>query len=272
MVKVRNCAITDENLGLMLEAFHNAAVDCDQLRVQVYGVYDVGDMQRPTISQAKSLVKWMAADTEDGDREDIFRHCIDVVAVMLRNNIIGKIARGLVKIINKMVQPQQPNQICCSLAEVDEYFATVTLPASVASTKKFTETVKPNAPVRGLNQTLGPVPGYVPRGSFSQETPKHESCSTSTRASAVGGEHTPTASLFSAATATFSGTALDSENASVDTKSPDAAMRGVGLFPVSFEGIVEEKAYETQEGPTSFFSWCGCTCNRPEASVTNTTG
>ena len=45
----------------------------------------------------------MAADTEDGDREDIFRHCIDVVAVMLRNNIIGKIARGLVKIINKMV-------------------------------------------------------------------------------------------------------------------------------------------------------------------------
>ena len=118
-----------------------------------YAFYDLADLQRPTIAQARHIVNWIQADTEDGNRGKIFSS-IDVVGILLRNTIVGKITRGLVKLINRLLNPPQPNQICISLAEIEEFFA-----GAAVSTRTFTETPPPNAPVRGLNQTSGPIPG-----------------------------------------------------------------------------------------------------------------
>ena len=46
----------------------------------------------------------MSADTDHGNREDIIKHCVDAVAVLVRNTFVGKIVRGLVLMIQAMVK------------------------------------------------------------------------------------------------------------------------------------------------------------------------
>merc|ERR1719473_922187 len=89
---------------------------------------------------------------------------------MLRNTIVGKIARGLVKVMQSMVKPEQPNQICCSQDDLEDYLQNVVLPGKVASSEKFKAPA--NRPSGVLNTTEDPVRGYEPRGTLSQHKPK----------------------------------------------------------------------------------------------------
>merc|ERR1719387_2560738 len=123
------------------------------------------------MSQAHRVVAYMCEDTEDGNREDVITHVVNVVAITLRNTFVGKIARGMVLMIQKIVKPEQPNQICINEDQLNEYLRDVAIPASVASEKKFL--ARPNIPPHNLNTTMRPKEGYVPRGTLrsSQEAP-----------------------------------------------------------------------------------------------------
>jgi hypothetical protein len=263
----------------MLDALHLAFVDCDQLRVQVTAHYDVGEMQRPTVSQAHHVVAWMAADSPDGNREDVISHCVDVVAITLRNTIVGKISRGLVKLIQSLVKPQQPNQICIDTNQLHEYLRTVTLPASIASTAKFK--ARPNVSVGGLNTTDRPQPGYMPRGTLSQAAPMFKRIPTqflvADSAETCSVEKSPSAGTSLPSTTSppsdFTEDSLltpvsPSSDAAPSLNSPGGSM---GARPaLGSEASLVALVEESTVGPpkkASFFSWLSCSCVAPTATT-----
>jgi hypothetical protein len=275
-VKVHNVVVTDERLQKMLDALHLAFVDCDQLRVRVYALYDVADMQRVGMKQLHYVVNWMSADTPDGNREDVISHVVDVVAIMLRNTIVGRLLRGLVKVMQGIVQPEQPNRICTSVDELDEYLEEVVLPAKVASADKFK--ARPNVPVQGLNTTMSPVPGYVPRGTLSTAAPFFKRIPTqflvdSSEPMSLG-EKSPSTRISEPSTST------PSDDASLETLfgigSPhsdggSSPLKGAGVGfgfskPVGKEAVMEEEIVQPPVR-TSFFSWFSCSCVPPTATA-----
>jgi hypothetical protein len=269
-VKVHNVAVTDARLNQMLEALHLAFVDCDQLRVQVFANYDVADMQRVGVAQVHKVVSWMSADTEDGNREDIITHCVDVVAIMLRNTIVGKIARGLVSMMQKMVKPEQPNQICITKDDLDTYLDEIVLPPKVASPQKFKP--RPNVPVCGLNTTTAPKPGYEPRGSLSQIAPTFKRIPTQFLVDQDGSflDKSPSARTTEPSSTSPSDTSsFETPYGPGSPQSDSSTTFGVVGFarPVGSEAISEEVDFEPRGG-FSFFKWLSCSCVAPTATST----
>jgi hypothetical protein len=172
-----------------------------------------------------------------------------------------------------MVNPSQPNQICCTVADLEAYLRDVVIPDSVASENKFK--ARPNVPVAGLNTTTKAIAGYVPRGTLLTHAPIFKRIGT--QYLIMGPDPCAVEKSPSARTtepSTTSPSSEEEENYSVEAPLELGSPHSVGSASIKMgglaqsvgsEAILEEQGIESP-GRSTFFSWFSCYCVPPEAN------